>query len=141
VVKGDQIYVDTDTLLIKHHGIYMGDRSVIHFFRENKKAPTVISRTDIEVFHKGKTVNIVQHAISRPPDEVVFVAKFFLEAQRAGKGLHYDFINFNCEHLAYLCKTGHLKSSQVDMAFDVLKGLGSIAVATGLALYYNGKRA
>ena len=143
LVKGDQIYVDTDKPLIKHHGIYMGDGSVIHFFRENKKAPTVISRTDIEVSRNGKTVNIVPYApyLCFESDTVCFLADFFLGQQRAGIGRHYDFINFNCEHLAYLCKTGDFKSSQVDMAFDVLKGLASIAAVVGLKLYYNGKRA
>jgi hypothetical protein len=142
VAKGDQIYVDTDKF-VKHHGIDMGDDTVIHFFREHDKAPTVISRTKKEVFRKGKTVNIVPYApyLCREPDEVCFLADFFFREQRAGRGMHYDFINFNCEHLAYLCKTGRIKSSQVDTAFDVLKGLAIIAAVVGYKLYYNDIRA
>lgn len=88
MVKGDHLYVDTKWPLIKHHGIDMGDGTIIHFFRDidqasifDDQAPLVISRTSMADFANGRKVNIVPYRYCLPPDEVVAVAEYLLMRQ------------------------------------------------------------
>jgi hypothetical protein len=110
---GDHIYVSYG--FFTHHGIYVGDGSVVELFKNWKKIEEPsdvphIRRISIEVFADGREVRVRQYAPSEcdPPDVVVGRA-----LSRIGeKG--YDLFNNNCEHFATWCKTGQARSSQVE---------------------------
>ena|GEM_PF-3153175 len=118
--KGDHITVDVSWFpLVEHHGIYVGDNYVIHFSKEHFGATPVIDKTRMEDFAKGRLdkVIIVPHPVSDSlsPDQVMERAEKLLMLRENPK-LLYQFREFNCEHFANLCKTGHPISKQVDNA-------------------------
>lgn len=137
MAKGEHLCVDTSYgSFIEHHGIDMGDGTVIHFKKDRLGAVPVIARTSGADFANGRKVVIVPHRSSLPPDNVVAIAEQLLTFQRTGLLKHYDLMKFNCEHFASFCKTGHLISDQVDNTEHAVE-LGSpflkVLAAVGLA--------
>jgi Lecithin retinol acyltransferase len=85
-----------------HHGIDMGDGTVIHFSGTPKdETDATIRRDTIESFANAFPVSAVhKHYYTLHPDQVAELATRFLG--RTG----YDLFYWNCEHFAIFCKTG-----------------------------------
>lgn len=122
--NGDHIFVRRKGLLYSHHGIYAGDRTVIHFkgLEEEKRDPEVIV-TDIDVFLDRGKLRKRNYKKRLPPSETLRIAK----EQLSNKG--YSLAFNNCEHFASYCATGKKKSSQVRRAAGGIIGI-VLAVTT-----------
>jgi len=142
MAKGDHIYVDTKWHLgkwcfIKHHGIDMGDGTVIHFFRESDEAPLVIAQTPMKDFKNGKEFSIVRYNACVPPDEVVWMAERILMIQKEDQTFDYKFRRFNCEHFATLCKTGRSRSKQAETVQNLQTGTSLLILMQGQGLSFD----
>lgn len=108
--------------LYTHHGIDLGDGTVIHYGRglsdiKNAKVEIV----SIESFSNGKQVAVVDSPICFSVDEVAERAKSRLEEN------NYDVFDNNCEHFANWCRSGRAISTQASMTQTVLRQSTSIA--------------
>lgn len=123
MAKGDHIKVWRMGGLYAHHGIDMGDGTVIHFAGEPlRNRGARVCRTDLPNFLQGAHPILVRHRGSvRHPDDVVAAA----EAQLSHAD--YSLWRNNCEHFATYCKTGKRRSRQVRRAMGAL---GSVALST-----------
>lgn len=131
MARGDHIKVRRCGFLYAHHGIDMGDGTVVHFSGEPLRwRGARICRTPLEDFLRGGRAIAVRHrgAVS-PPDVTIARA---LEALSAGE---YCVFRNNCEHFATWCKTGRRHSGQVRRALHVAAGvvMGGVAVAAHVA--------
>ena len=105
----DQIYVWRQFAKIdgvyQHHGIDMGDGSVIHY----RKPSEIIEQTSWETFSKSNKVYIRQY-----PQGFSFLPEVVTKRaiNRLGEN-KYNLLFNNCEHFATWCKTGIAKSQQV----------------------------
>jgi len=131
MAKGDHIRVRRYRGIYSHHGIDIGDGTVVHFAGEPLQiAKAQVVRDTMENFLEGGECKIVRYENeSRTPDEVVALA---LE-QVGIKG--YRLWTNNCEHFASYCKTGEKKSSQVQRALRASAGVATTVVVTGGALF------
>lgn len=109
-----------------HHGIYVGDHSVIHFTGADGKnaASASICRTSWRDFAlQSERVEVVGYRVPvHPPPDVVNRA-----FSRIGAG-GYSLLFNNCEHFALWCKTGQARSEQV-------RGFMTLAALVGGAWY------
>ena len=99
----------------EHYGIYIGNNRVIHFNSITGKASdaVVIESAIDEYFEDGKYFVLdFKETKTYSPDTAVSNAKAKLGEKK------YDLLNYNCEHFAIWCKTGLLKSYQVDGLSD-----------------------
>ena len=128
MARGDHIKVKRFRGLYSHHGIDMGDGTVVHFdgepFRGQKAK---VTRSPMEEFLKGQPARPVRHKDAvRPEDETVLAA-----LERMGESGYHLFLN-NCEHFAHACRTGAAKSRQVERAVRVgLAAVAGVAVVGG----------
>lgn len=91
-----------------HHGIDLGDGTVIHFTGEpGRRLDAAVRRTSREAFLRGGELHVVRHRDPLPVDEVVARASGCLG--RTG----YSVIWTNCEHFARWCAVGRHESRQV----------------------------
>jgi hypothetical protein len=139
MAKGDHLSVNTSYLFIDHHGIDMGDETVVHFSKKEKFTMPIVERTPKRIFAGGDEKNIItiSHRSFLPPDTVVAIAERLLTLQKAGLLKQYDLWKFNCEHLANLCKTGDFRSWQVEVAehrIERTNYFGELAATIGVAL-------
>lgn len=102
--KGEHIYVYFcyKDLKYSHHGIYIGDKKVIHYWK-NK-----IRCTSLDKFRCRKKIHIEKYKECDSAEVVVKRAKERLKEKK------YHLIFNNCEHFAYCCKTGKHRSKQVE---------------------------
>ena len=109
MARGDHIYVERP-LGYTHHGIDLGDGTVIHFSGEpgGNKLTAHVCRSSIEEFAGAGEVKVRRYAVCAPPDEIVIRA----EARLDECGYHLVFNN--CEHFARWCVTGRHASAQVN---------------------------
>ncbi len=132
MAKGDHIYVFSVTggIPYQHHGIDMGDGTVIHLapakgtrltLRDDRREFT-IRRDPLENFCGGTNPTVVSHQDARDAEEVTSTAKAYL-----GK-TGYSLLEGNCEHFATLCATGRSESHQIEMAEATVSALASMAV-------------
>ncbi len=93
-----------------HHGIDMGDGTVIHASGEpgRMKLDAEVRRSTISEFQRGGTVVVVNAAIRLQPEEIT------ARALTALGGRDYSLLFNNCEHFARWCETGEASSRQVD---------------------------
>jgi len=119
--EGDHIRVKRG--LYYHHGIDIGDKTVVHFCVDNKtKADDAcIKRTAIQDFLIDNTsYEIINYQQCNDPDKVIEIALSFIGSK------NYSLFNNNCEHFARYCKTGDKKSEQIkdvkELAFLTLSG-------------------
>jgi uncharacterized membrane protein YkvA (DUF1232 family)/3-methyladenine DNA glycosylase Tag len=114
MVKGDHIEVNRG--IYWHHGIYMGDGTVIHFAGEPaERSNAEIRQTSLEEFLKGGEPEIVKHTVCFDADIVVQNARFALNLKDSTKLFKkYSPLFNNCEHFASWCKTGKPASKQVE---------------------------
>jgi hypothetical protein len=105
----DQIYVWRQLANIdgvyQHHGIDMGDGSVIHY----RKPSEIIEQTSWETFSRGNKVYIRQY-----PQGFSFLSEVVIKRAISRLGENkYNLLFNNCEHFATWCKTGISKSQQI----------------------------
>ncbi|AOY77396.1 lecithin retinol acyltransferase family protein [Clostridium formicaceticum] len=142
MAKGDHIVVERPHGWVAagmlHHGIDLGDNTVVHFTGATSQTAKVI-RTNIRTFAKNGSIKVVDYEEirnsfsymykrykfrklldeycsmeNRDPDEVV---RFSLEnLGRTGGGYHPA--SNNCEHFATLMRKGMPFSLQVENAVD-----------------------
>ena len=124
------IYVNRG--LYQHYGIYNNDESVIHFSPDHGKEISpenaYIRKTSLSEFLKDGDLEI-DHSVKPafPPDEIVHRA-----LRLVGTNLKkYNLLSFNCEHFAFWCATGELKSNQVKKGVAIA---GSVALAVTAAI-------
>jgi len=139
MARGDHIKVRRCGGLYAHHGIDMGDETVIHLDGEPWRSQHArVCRTDKATFLKGGKLRVVRYPKgARSGEEAAQAAEMHLS--RAG----YCLWRNNCEHFATFCKTGKPMSRQVLRA--VLVG-GTVAGATcatvvAIAAAWYGERA
>jgi len=126
--KGDVIYVNRG--LYQHYGIYNNDESVIHFSPDRGKEISpenaYIRETSLMEFLKNGNLEI-DHTVEPvfSPDETVHHALGLV-----GTNLKkYNLLFFNCEHFAFWCATGKLKSKQVEKGAAIAGGVALAAAA------------
>lgn len=118
--KGDHIKVKRG--MYWHHGIDMGDGTVVHFTGEpTRKRHAAIRRTSMEKFLRGGRLEVVEYAKSYCPEVVVSRAM----SRLAERGYHLALKN--CEHFARWCKTGEARSQQVRVVASAAGGLAGTA--------------
>jgi hypothetical protein len=119
---GDHIKVRRLGMVYAHHGIDMGDGSVIHFTDRNKSKlpddgqwPRIV-RTSMGDFLDGGELIPVLH---KPKKSLSVMETTRLAQQAMHEPRKYSLIFSNCEHFANYCKTGKAKSSQVKKALSL----------------------
>ncbi len=130
-MRGDHIFVSATIAGIpfEHHGIDMGDGTVIHLAPEGGARITLRDTTDrftvrrdaMEIFSRGKTISTFKHTDCVALEQVAENAEKML-----GKS-GYHLLDGNCEHFAHHCCTGRLESRQVDMGQHVIISAASLA--------------
>lgn len=124
---GDHLYVPR--LGFKHHGIYLGDGSVIEYGGKGAGRMSV-RRVRLFDFARGARRVFVRgypEGTTLSPEETVALAFERLHEQ------DYDVFNNNCEHLAYWCKTGRHLSPQADSLKGAVQVAAVVAAAVAIA--------
>lgn len=117
MAAADHLEVPRGHGLFMHHGIDLGDGTVVHYL-EGKQ----ILRSSVEEFSLGEPLKIVPHADADPVGVTLRRAMGRLGEER------YNLLLNNCEHFAVWCKTGCHRSSQVEKAL----GYGQMLLEQGL---------
>jgi len=93
-----------------HHGIDMGDGTVIHASGEpgRRKLNAEVRRTSIDDFLRGGLKEVVNAAVREPAERITE------RAVGALGGRDYNLVFNNCEHFARWCESGEASSRQVD---------------------------
>jgi len=108
MARGDHIKVKRFFGLFYHHGIDVGDGTVIHFNGEpSKKSNASVKQTSMEEFLDGRELEFVHYSKSLDPIITINMAK----KQIGLRG--YNLFYRNCEHFATNCKLGKKESKQV----------------------------
>jgi len=125
VARGDHLRVKRMRGLYTHHGIDMGDGTVVHLSGEPLRwRDARVCRTPLEEFLKGCEAQVVQHGDGgRGPDEVASTA-----LAHVGEG-GYDVWRNNCEHFATHCATGRRWSRQVVVVKRVAQVAAGVTAA------------
>jgi hypothetical protein len=119
---GDHIKVRRFGLLYAHHGIDMGDGTVIHFTDRGKSQLSAdeewprIVRTSLQEFLDGGELLPVAH---KPEKSLPTLETCRLAQEALHRPRKYNLVFNNCEHFANYCKTGRAKSSQVWRALSM----------------------
>ncbi len=130
MARGDHISVKRCKGMYTHHGIDMGDGTVVHFSGEPLRIRhACVVRDSWEVFCGGDTPRVVSKGDAHGnADDVAEIALSHLG--QTG----YQLWSNNCEHFANHCNAGKKHSRQ---ARRVLRGLavaGTAVAAGGIAL-------
>jgi len=108
MARGDHIKVRRVFGVFYHHGIDLGDGTVIHFTGEpSKKSNASVKITSMEEFLEGGKLEIVPY--SKPLNIEKTIKKAKKQVGISGYNLFYR----NCEHFATYCKTGTSESEQI----------------------------
>ncbi|MEZ6136423.1 MAG: lecithin retinol acyltransferase family protein [Pirellulaceae bacterium] len=131
VARGDHIYIEgvLHGIPYQHHGIDVGDGTVIHLAPAEGARIAIhdasdrfsVRRDSVETFSGGKSLHVKRHLTPRSADDTVAAAESHLG--RTG----YCLLDGNCEHFATLCATGSSRSHQVEMAEATLSAVASMA--------------
>jgi hypothetical protein len=97
-----------------HHGIHIGDGTVVHFTQQRSSRGLSVCRDAIEDFAAGRQVEVVCY----PPGAALHPDQTCVIALSGIGSCGYHLVTNNCEHLAVFCKTGSKKSSQVRDAVE-----------------------
>lgn len=127
MARGDHLSVKRMHGLYTHHGIDMGDGTVVHLSGEPlRRRDACVCRTPMAEFLKGGEAQVVRYSNNcRGADEIVQTAL----AHLGEKG--YDVWRNNCEHFATYCVTGRRWSRQVaavKRAAQVAAGVTAAAI-------------
>jgi hypothetical protein len=120
MARGDRLEVEHriagSTVTYQHHGIDVGDGTVVHARPHDFRNPFGggrVVRTSHEEFAGGRPVRVRNDPPAAfPPDEIV--ARALAHVGREGYSLAID----NCEHFATWCATGRRESRQVDIVMQ-----------------------
>ena len=125
MARGDHIWVRH--WAYTHHGIDVGDGTVIHFAGKPGRGMRTaqITRTLIADFAAGRAPHIRTYATFPDPEVVLARAE-----SRIGES-GYRLLRNNCEHFATWCRTGHARSGQVR---DDTLSAGAIALAAAVVV-------
>ncbi len=111
MAAGDHIRVKRVLGAYYHHGIDMGDGTVVHFEGEPLQQKDVrVTRVGLEKFLMGGAPEVVKYASDAPvysPEDTLARANKMV----GSKG--YRLFSNNCEHFATYCKTGKPYSVQI----------------------------
>ncbi len=108
---GDHILVKRMGGAYQHHGIDMGDGTVIHFSGEPfHRVEAKVCRVPMEAFLQGGQKRIVRYADNV---DVLPVEETLRLAEKQMDKTGYSLFRNNCEHFATYCKTGKKSSQQV----------------------------
>lgn len=132
MAKGDHIKVRRCRGLYSHHGIDMGDGTVIHFAGEPfRNRHAAVCRTDMDAFLAGGKPVVVHHRDGAQPVEDVLAAAME-QLYRAD----YSLWRNNCEHFATYCRTGRRHSRQVGRVFRA----GGLAASAAVLILLSARR-
>ncbi|MFN3189929.1 MAG: lecithin retinol acyltransferase family protein [Aureliella sp.] len=130
MARGEHIYIQThlNGLPFQHHGIDMGDGTVIHLAPESgarvaladNSAEFTVRRDSIEDFCRGQKSVVKEHRDARKPEAVCRAAE-----SRLGES-GYHLLENNCEHFATACATGRHESHQIEMGEATLSAIASM---------------
>jgi hypothetical protein len=124
VAGGDRLRVERrlagSTVAYMHHGIDVGDGTVVHARPDDFRNPLAggrVERTSYAAFAGGGDVLVTtEPAATYPPDEIV--ARALAHVGREG----YCPVVDNCEHFATWCATGERTSRQVEIVLERIGG-------------------
>ncbi len=132
MARGDHIKTKRRGGLYSHHGIDLGDGTVVHFSGEPlRREGAKVCRTDMETFLQGSPLQIVSYA---PEVAVLPVEETLRLAEEQIGREDYSLFRNNCEHFAAYCKTGRPCSKQVRMFFSAASAAALVALTTAGAL-------
>ena len=121
---GDHIYVKRKGFY-SHHGIYVGEGTVIHYKgAEKEKKDPVIRKTDMGEFLNGGKLKRRDYKKRLTPYETLRIAREHLSND--GYSLAFN----NCEHFATYCATGKKKSRQIRKVVGGIVGVAFAVAAT-----------
>lgn len=131
---GDQIYVWRELAnlsgIYQHHGIDIGDGSVIHY----RKPSEIIEQTSFETFSKGNKVYVRKY-----PDGFSFIPEVVVKRSFSRLGENkYNLLFNNCEHFASWCKIGISESKQVKDFIPTIKHLDTYKLFDPLKQAFQG---
>lgn len=130
--RGDRVRVERrlagSTVVYMHHGIDVGDGTVIHARPDDFRFPLAggrVERTSLAEFADGGAVLVTTEPLARyAPDDIV--ARALEHVGRPG----YCPVVDNCEHFATWCATGDRRSRQVDIVVGrITAGVSRAAAA------------
>lgn len=138
MARGDHIYVSSSVggIPFQHHGIDMGDGTVIHLAPVSGPRVTLrdrsgefsVRRDNYDDFCRGEQPQVVAHANARQAEETARAAEESLG--RTG----YSLLDGNCEHFATSCATGRSESHQIEMGEATVSAMASMATKAFWAL-------
>jgi len=141
MARGDRLRVERrlagSTVAYMHHGIDVGDGTVVHARPDDFRSPLAggrVERTSRAEFAGGGTVLVTtEPPVAYPPDEIV--ARALDHVGREG----YCPVVDNCEHFATWCATGERTSRQVDIVLARISGAATrvAAVVSARRLFAN----
>jgi hypothetical protein len=139
--RGDRLRVERrlagSTVVYMHHGIDIGDGTVVHARPDDFRSPLAggrVERTSRVEFSGGGTVLVTTEPPAvYPADEIV--ARALDHVGREG----YCPVVDNCEHFATWCATGERASRQVDIVLARISGAAArvAAVVSARRLFAN----
>ncbi len=131
MAKGEHIYVHGAAAGIpyQHHGIDMGDGTVIHLAPaagariaiNDSSDRFMVRRDSIADFCRGSQPITVTHRCERTSEEICTAAE-----KRVGQ-CGYSLLEGNCEHFARLCACGRSESHQIEMGQATVSALASMS--------------
>jgi hypothetical protein len=135
MARGDRLAVERtilgSTVTYMHHGIDVGDGTVVHARPDDFRNPFAggrVVRTPLEEFAAGRPVRTVIDPPAR------FAADAIVDRALAAVGREgYSPVVDNCEHFATWCATGRRASRQVDLLMARATGLVARAAAAASA--------
>ncbi len=147
MARGDRLAVERhlvgSTVTYLHHGIDMGDGTVVHARPDDPErifGGGRVARTSLEEFAGGATVRVVTDPPATHSPETVALRAESLEGRDG-----YCPVVENCEHFATWCATGSRRSRQVDLLVERMgrtatrvaavvaaRSAGRVAIRTGL---------
>ncbi len=131
MAHGDRLRVERrlagSTVAYRHHGIDVGDGTVVHARPDDFRSPLAggrVERTSLAEFTGGGTALVTtEPPAAYPPDEIV--ARALEHVGREG----YCPVVDNCEHFATWCATGKRTSRQVDIVLARISGAATRVAA------------
>ena len=130
MARGDHIKVKRLGGIYTHHGIDMGDGTVMHFSGEPlRQRQAKVCREAMDTFLEGGKAKVVRYGdAAQDPDVVIETAE--TEMGKTG----YRLLFGNCEHFACYCVTGQWRSRQATRAIAgaTMALAGTVALGTSV---------
>lgn len=122
MARADHVFVHR--LGYTHHGIDVGDGTIIHYTGEiGQKTNALVRQASLEDFAKGCDIHIRAYGTCDGLDVTIERA-----TSRLGETKYHLVFN-NCEHFATWCKTGLHASAQVNGVTAACVGVGTAGTA------------